>query len=36
MHDLEVIVLIESLGNAKIANKWVMNTDWHSDFAPNI
>jgi len=36
MDDSGVIVLIQALGNAKIANKWVMNTHSHSDFAPNI
>jgi len=36
MDDSAVIVWIEALGDAKIANKWVMNTHSHSDFAPNI
>ena len=36
MDDSGVIVFIQELGDAKIANKWVMNTHSHSDFAPNI
>jgi len=36
MDDAGVIVLIQALGDANIANKWVMNTHSHSDFAPNI
>jgi len=36
MDDSGVIVLIQALGHAKIANKWVMNTHSHSDFAPDI
>jgi len=31
-----VIVLIQALGDAKIANKWIMNTHSHSDLSPNI
>jgi len=34
--DSEVISLIKALLNAKIANKWVMNTYSYSDFVPNI
>jgi len=34
--DSGVIVLIEAPGDAKIANKWLMNSHSHSDFAPNI
>ena len=33
MDDSGVIVLIQALGDAKISNKWVMNTPSHSDFA---
>jgi len=36
MDDSVVIFLIQALINAKIANKWVINTHSHSDFAPNI
>jgi len=36
MDDSGVIVLIQALGDAKIANKCVMNPYAHSDFAPNI
>jgi len=36
MDDSGVTVLIQAPGDAKIANKWVMNTHSHSDFAPNI
>jgi len=31
-----VFLLIQALVEAKIANKKVMNTHSHSDFAPNI
>jgi len=34
--DSGVIILIQALFNAKIANKWVMNTHLHSDFVFNI
>jgi len=36
MDDSGVILLIQALGDAKIYNKWVMNTHSDSDFAPNI
>jgi len=36
MDESGVILLIQALINAKIANKWVINTHSHSDFAPNI
>jgi len=36
MDDSGVIVLFPAHGDAKIANKWVMNTHSHSDFAHNI
>ena len=36
MDDSGVIVLIRTLGDAKIAHKWVMNTHSHYHFAPNI
>jgi len=36
MDNSGVIELIEEHGNAKIANKWVINTRSHSDFMPNI
>jgi len=29
-----VIILIQALVNAKTANKWVINSHSHSDFAP--
>jgi hypothetical protein len=35
MDDSGVIVLIQAFGDAKIANKWVMNAHSHSDFAAN-
>jgi hypothetical protein len=34
--DSGVILLIQALINAKIANKWVIKSHSHSDFAPNI
>jgi len=34
--DSGAIVFIQALGDAKIAEKWVMNTHSHSDFAPII
>jgi len=34
--ELGVILLIQALINAKIANKWVIHSHSHSDFAPNI
>jgi len=36
MDDSGVILLIQAYINAKIANKWVMNSHAHFDFAPNI
>jgi len=36
MDDSGVIILIQALGDAKIAKKWVMNTHTHPDFASNI
>jgi len=34
--DSGVILLIQALINAKIANKWVIKSHSKSDFAPNI
>ena len=34
--DSGVILLIQALINAKIANKWVIKSHSDSDFAPNI
>jgi len=36
MDDSGVILWIQALVDAKIANKWVINTHSHSDFAPNV
>jgi hypothetical protein len=36
MDDSGVIVLIQPLSDAKIANKWVMKTHFRSDFTPNV
>jgi len=36
MDDSGVILWIQALGDAEIANKLVMNIYSHSDFAPNI
>jgi glyoxylase-like metal-dependent hydrolase (beta-lactamase superfamily II) len=36
MDDAGVIVLIQALGDATIAIKWIMNTHSHSDFSLNI
>jgi len=36
MDDAGVVLLIQALVNAKIANKLVVNTYSHYDFAPNI
>jgi len=36
MDDSGVVVLIQALGDAMIAHKWIMNTHLHSDFAQNI
>jgi len=36
MDDSGVILFIQALINAKIAKKWVINSDSHSDFVPDI
>jgi len=36
MDDSGVLVLIQALGDAKIPNKWAMNTHLNSLFAPDI
>ena len=36
MNGSRVCLWIQPLVDAKIANKWVLNTLSHSDFAPNI
>jgi len=36
MDDSGVILLIQALINAKIANKWAIDSHSHSDLAPNI
>jgi len=36
MYQLEAILGIHALGDGKIANKWVINTHSHCDFAPNL
>jgi hypothetical protein len=36
MDDLRVIRLIQAVGDGKIANKLIMNTQSHSDFSPDM
>jgi len=36
MDDSGVVLCIQALKDAKIANKWVINAQSHSDFVPNI
>jgi len=34
--DSEVLWIIQAAVNTEIAIKWIINTQSHSDFAPNI